>query len=129
VSKIVLDASAMLALLNREPGSEKLTFEMLSNAAGSTVNLAEVHAKLVNRGGDPDEAWEDTLSTVQEPIPFTMEQARIVGGLVTETRALGLSLGDRACLALGLTLKAPVYTTDRSWKNLNVGVRIHVIRG
>jgi AbrB family looped-hinge helix DNA binding protein len=63
-SKIVLDASAMLAVLNHEPGSEKLTPEMLSRAAGSTVNLAEVHTKLVSRGGDPDEAWEDALSAV-----------------------------------------------------------------
>jgi ribonuclease VapC len=128
VSRIVLDASAMLAALNHEPGSEKLTPEMLTNAAGSTVNLAEVHTKLVSRGGDPEEAWEDTLSAIQEPVPFSEEHARIAGGLVAVTRALGLSLGDRACLALGLTLKAPVYTTDRSWKSLKLGIRIHVIR-
>ena len=128
MNKIVLDASAMLAALNHEPGSEKLTPEMLSNSAGSTVNLAEVHTKLVSRGGDPDEAWEDTLSAIHEPVPFNEEQARIAGGLVTQTRALGLSLGDRACLALGLVLNAPVYTTDKSWKSLKLGVRIHVIR-
>ena len=118
----------MLAALNHEPGSEKLTPEMLTNAAGSTVNLAEVHTKLVSRGGDPEEAWEDTLSAIQEPVPFSEEHARIAGGLVAVTRALGLSLGDRACLALGLALKAPVYTTDRSWKSLKLGIRIHVIR-
>jgi ribonuclease VapC len=128
VNKIVLDASAMLAALNHEPGSEKLTPEMLSNAIGSTVNLAEVHTKLVSRGGDPDEAWEDALSAIQEPVPFTEEHARIAGGLVAQTRALSLSLGDRACLALGLALKAPVYTTDKAWKSLKKGVRIHVIR-
>ncbi len=128
MSKIVLDASAMLAVLNHEPGSEKLPTEMLSSAAASTVNLAEVHTKLVSRGGDPDEAWEDTLSAVDEPVPFTLEQARIAGNLVIETRVLGLSLGDRACLALGIALHAPVYTTDKSWKNLKIGVRIHVIR-
>jgi PIN domain nuclease of toxin-antitoxin system len=118
----------MLAVLNQELGSDKLTPEMLNNAAGSVVNLAEVHTKLVSRGGDPDEAWEDTLSAIQQAVPFDEEQARITGGLVAQTRALGLSLGDRACLALGLVLKAPVYTTDKSWKNLKVGVRIHVIR-
>lgn len=128
MNKIVLDASAMLAVINHEPGSEKLSLEMLSNAVGSTVNLAEVQTKLVSRGGDPDEAWEDALSAIQQPVPFTAEQARIVGGLVAETRAFGLSLGDRACLALGLVLKAPVYTTDRSWRSLKLGVRIHVIR-
>ena len=101
---------------------------MLSYAAGSTVNLVEVHAKLVSRGGDPDEAWEDALSAVHEPVPFTAEQARIAGNLVTQTRLLGLSLGDRACLALGTALHAPVYTTDKSWKNLRIGIRIHVLR-
>jgi len=128
MNKIVLDASAMLAVLNGEPGSERLTLEMLSNAAGSTVNLAEVHTKLVSRGGDPDEAWEDALSAVHDPIPFTAEHARIAGDLVVQTRRLGLSLGDRACLALGVALHAPVYTTDKSWKDLKLGVRIHVIR-
>ncbi len=128
MNKIVLDASAMLAVLNDEPGTEKLTPEMLSHAAGSTVNLAEVHTKLVSRGGDPDEAWQDALSAVHEPVPFTAEQARIAGNLVTQTRLLGLSLGDRACLALGTALHVPVYTADRSWKNLKIGVRIHVIR-
>ena len=124
----MLDASAMLAVLNREPGSERLTPEMLSNASGSTVNLAEVHTKLVSRGEDPDDAWEDALSAIQELVPFTEAQARIAGGLVPQTRALGLSLGDRACLALGIALHAPVYTTDRSWKNLKLGIRIHVVR-
>ena len=128
MNRIVLDASAMLAVLNHEPGSEKLTAEMLSYAAGSTVNLAEVQTKLVSRGGQPDEAWEDALSAVYEPVPFTAEQARIAGNLVTQTRPLDLSLGDRACLALGAALHAPVYTTDRSWKNLKLGIRIHVIR-
>lgn len=128
MKKIVLDASAILAVLNEEPGSENLTPEMLNNSAGSTVNIAEVHTKLVSRGGDADEAWEDTLGAIHESVPFTDEQARIAGGLVAKTRALGLSLGDRACLALGIVLQAPVYTTDRSWKNLSLGVRIHVIR-
>jgi ribonuclease VapC len=124
----VLDASAVLALLNNEPGADNLTPELLSEAASSTVNLAEVHSKLVSEGGDPEEAWEDTLSPIREVFPFTDEHAKLAGSLVAQTRALGLSLGDRACLALGLALKAPVYTADKSWKNLKLGVRIHVIR-
>lgn len=118
----------MLALLNREPGSDRLTPELLSNATCSTVNLAEVQTKLVNEGGAPDEAWENAVSPIREAAPFTEEHARIAGSLVAQTRTLGLSLGDRACLALGLALKAPVYTADKSWKNLKVGVRVHVIR-
>ena len=127
-AKIVLDASALLAILNQEPGAEKLTPELLSAAIMSTVNLAEVHSKLVALGISPDDAWDAALSPIQEVVPFTPEHARLVGDLVRQTRSLGLSLGDRACLALGLALHAPVYAADKSWKKLKVGVRIHVIR-
>ncbi len=128
MSRVVLDASAVLALLNNESGADKLTPELLNDAVCSTVNIAEVQTKLVSAGGSPDEAWEDTLSPIREAAPFTEEHAKIAGGLVAQTRALGLSLGDRACLALGLALKAPVYTADRSWKKLKLGLRINVIR-
>jgi ribonuclease VapC len=128
VNRVVLDASAVLVLLNEEPGKDKLTPQLLSNVAGSTVNLAEVQAKLVDRGVDADDAWEAALAPIREVIDFTAEHARVAGSLIRKTRALGLSLGDRACLALALSLKAPVYTADKSWKNLRLGVRIHVIR-
>jgi ribonuclease VapC len=128
MNRVVLDASALLAVLNQEPGAERLTPELLSAAATSTVNLAEVQGKLVAQGLHPDDAREATLTPIREAVSFTSEHARIAGDLVTPTRALGLSSGDRACLALGLALKAPVYTADKSWKRLKVGVRIHVIR-
>jgi len=126
--RIVLDASALLAVLNREPGADKLTPQMLKEATSSTVNLAEVQSKLVNRGLSPQEAWEATLSPIREAATFTAEHAMMAGSLIAETRTLGLSLGDRACLALGLALSAPVYTADKSWKSLKLGLRIHVIR-
>lgn len=128
MSEIVLDASALLAVLNEEPGAEILDHELLASATSSTVNLAEVQSKLVKHGIDPEDAWEATLSPIREAAVFTRDQARIAGDLVTQTSALGLSLGDRACLALGISLKAPVYTTDRAWKNLKLGIRIHVLR-
>ena len=128
MSRIVLDASAVLAILNQEPGSEKLTLELLSSAAISTVNLAEVHSKLVSRGLRPGDAWEAALSPAAEVVPFTAQHSRLAGDLVKRTRAVGLSLGDRACLALGLALDAPVYTADKSWKKVRAGVRIRVIR-
>ncbi len=128
MNRVVLDASALLAILNEERGAERLTPELLSAAVVSTVNLAEVQGKLVARGLDPDDAWEAALSPVSEAVPFSAAQARIAGDLSAQTRALGLSLGDRACLALGLALDAPVYTADQSWKKLRAGVRIHVIR-
>ncbi len=128
MSRVVLDSSAVLAVLNNEPGADKLTLNLLSNAASSTVNLAEVQTKLVSRGATPDEAWANTMSPINEAMPFTAEQAKIAGSLVAQTRPLGLSMGDRACLALGIVLNAPIYTADRSWKGLKLGVRIHVIR-
>jgi PIN domain nuclease of toxin-antitoxin system len=128
MSKIVLDASALLALLNQEEGARKLTPELLRDATVSTVNLAEVQTKLVREGGDPDEAWELALAPVSEAQPFSSDHAKIAGTLVKETQPLGLSLGDRACLALAIALQAPVYTTDRVWKNLKLGIRIHVMR-
>jgi len=128
MSKVVLDASAMLALLQREPGAEELTVELLAKASISTVNLAEVQTKLVREGVSPDEAWRVAITPVFELHPFTAEHAKIAGSLVAHTHSLGLSLGDRACLALATTLNATVYTTEQIWKNLKVGVRIHLIR-
>jgi len=128
VSRIVLDSSALLAILNSEPGAEKLTPRLLSDATVSTVNLAEVQSKLVSRGLDPDDAWDAATGPVHETEPFTIEQARIAGDLVAQTRRFGLSLGDRACLALGIALGAPVYTADQSWKGLRLAIRIHHIR-
>jgi ribonuclease VapC len=128
MNRIVLDASAILAVINAEPGAEKLTPDLLAGAVGSTVNLAEVQTKLVSRGWSSDEAWEDATSPVREVLSFDEEHARVAGDLVAHTRPLGLSLGDRACLALGMALKAPVYTAEKAWKKLKVGVRVHVIR-
>ena len=128
MNEVVFDASAILALLQQEPGAEALTDEIRVNAVASTVNLAEVQGKLVKRGIPPETAWEDTLSAVAEPEPFTSRQASIAGSLITETQKYGLSLGDRSCLALAIALKAPVYTTEQVWKNLKLGIPIHVIR-
>lgn len=128
MSRIVLDASAVLAVIHQEPGYDKLTAPLLAQAVASTVNLAEVQSKLVSRGWAPHEAWEDATSPVREAVPFDAEQARIAGDLMADTRPLGLSLGDRACLALAIALEAPVYTCERAWKKLRLKVPIHVIR-
>ena len=128
MSKVVLDASAILASLLEEPGAENLTDEILMDAVASTVNLAEVQTILVSRGYDPDEAWEDALDQVSDAEPYTSEQARMAGNLVRTRGRLGLSLGDRSCLALAIALEADVYTADRSWSGLDLGVSIHVIR-
>ena len=128
MSKIVLDASAILAIINQEPGHEKLIPEMLAEAVCSTVNLAEVQAKLVSRGWSPSEAWEDATSPIQEAIAFTVEHAQRSGDLALQSKRLGRSLGDRACLALAATLQCPVYTTDKAWKELKTQIKIYILR-
>jgi len=128
VNRVVLDASAILALIHEEQGSEKLTPDLLARTMVSTVNVAEIQSKLVTSGWSSDDAWEDATNLVREVIPFTADHAYIAGTLILETRPLGLSLADRACLALGLDLKAPIYTADRSWKKLKLGIPIHLIR-
>jgi PIN domain nuclease of toxin-antitoxin system len=128
MSKVVLDASAVMALLNREPGADNLTLDLLNRAVISAVNLAEIQTVLVNRGIAPDDAWRDASSPVRDVAAFTEDQARTTGSLVDRTRALGLSLGDRACLSLGMSLGAPVYTANRAWKKLKLGIPIHLLR-
>jgi ribonuclease VapC len=127
MSKGVLDASAILAILFEEPGAENLTDEILDTAVVSTVNLAEVQSKLVRMGHNPEAAWNNTLS-VAPAEDYTSAHSKIAGTLVKSTQHLGLSLGDRSCLALAIALEAEVYTTEKLWKNLKLGVPIHVIR-
>jgi PIN domain nuclease of toxin-antitoxin system len=94
----------------------------------SAVNVAEVQAKLVDAGGDPDRVWSYILGLISGVEPFSAEQAKIAGTLIAKTKPLGLSLGDRACLALAIALKSPVYTADKPWLSLKLGPRIHSIR-
>jgi PIN domain nuclease of toxin-antitoxin system len=119
-----------LAALHREPGAEVLTerFGLMDTAIMSAVNVTEAYGKLVGKGLDPKNTWAILRSMIPEILPFDEEQAKIAGGMVTLTRPMGLSLGDRACLALAIVLKAPVYTTDRVWKGLKLGVPVHVMR-
>lgn len=97
-------------------------------AAICAVNVAEVQSKLVV-GGLSRQAAEARIRFLGCTIlPFDEEQAIEAGSLIAQTRSLGLSLGDRACLALAIERKATVYTTDKAWKSLNLGIKIEVIR-
>jgi len=120
---IVLDASAILALILKERGAEILTRQILAHSVASAVNLAEVQTRLVRGGYAPEMAWRDAMDAISVVEPYTAEQAKIAGMLVAKTRVRGLSLGDRSCLALALVLKAPVYTTEQIWRGLQIGVR------
>lgn len=127
MSKVVLDASAVLALLNQEKGSEEIA-QLIDDALISSVNLSEVIAKLTDIGVTESDV-EQLLSNLNlEVIPFTEEQAWQAGILRPLTKSIGLSFGDRSCLALGICHNLPVITTDRLWGNLNLKVEIRVIR-
>jgi len=127
VSKVVVDSSVLLAVVYSESGWEA-AIELLEDAVVSSVNLTEVQAKLVGRGMPGEEAWTTATNIVPEVASFDEDQARIAGDLILKTKEYGLSLGDRACLALGTVLGLPVCTTDRVWKSLRLGVKVHVIR-
>lgn len=127
MSRVVFDASAILTAARNEPGAD-LAMRHAQDSLVSTVNLAEVHAKLVKSGMPPDDAWQAALPFCHQIVPFDSEQARMSGDLIRATSPLGLSLGDRACLALAILLKLPVYTSDRLWKKLQLGVEIRLLR-
>jgi ribonuclease VapC len=123
----VLDASALLALFHDERGAERVE-AALEGALVSTVNWAEVIQKSMAHGVDVDGMSAELLSTGVTLVAFTHPQAEIAGKLWSATRRLGLSLGDRACLALGLERSLPVVTADRAWKQLRLEVPVDVIR-
>lgn len=123
----VLDASALLALLFAEPGAERVADVIAEGAVISTVNLSEVAALLVRHGQKP----EKTLALVREQIavePFTPEDALTAAKLSSLTAPKGLSLGDRACLALAKRLAARAVTAERAWAQLEVDVQVELIR-
>lgn len=124
----LLDASALLAYLQREPGFEAVREALREGAAISAVNLAEVAGKLKARGKDPERIVRRLLAMGLEVLPFTLEEALEAGALDPLTRPLGLSLGDRACLAAGRVRGLPVLTTDRTWAGLDLGVPVEVVR-
>jgi len=127
MSEVVVDASAILALLNQETGSEEV-LRFIGKAAISTVNLSEVIAKLAD-AGIPEEDIRQILSNLNlEVIDFNEKQALKAGMLRPNTKSIGLSFGDRACLALGIILNQPVLTTDRLWGSINVEVEVRVVR-
>jgi ribonuclease VapC len=129
VNELVLDTSAVLALLNREPGGAVVA-EALERGACliSSVNVAETVARLVERGIPDALAAEVLLELNLAPVEFDFATACRCGALRPATRALGLSLGDRACLALALERSRPVLTADRAWTQLDLGMDIRLIR-
>ena len=127
MSDCLLDASALLALLNQERGAEQVAAR-LPAAQISAVNLAEVVGKL-SEAGMPEAEVRLTVGALGlQIVAFDAGMAFEAGKLRPLTRKAGLSLGDRACLATARILGQTVLTADRAWAKLNVGVVIECIR-
>lgn len=124
---VILDASALLAFLHNEPGCEQVE-SVLDNAMMSTVNWSEVVQKALQRGVSVDGMRDDLQELGMQIIPFSAKQAELAAELYEMARTHGLSLADRACLALTLETQAPVLTADRVWKQLDLPLLIELIR-
>ena len=130
-TKIVLDASSVIALINREKGCE-IVEKYLEEAIISTVNFAEVisvvNRELFKSEADRIEGLKLITDTLPQIINFDVNQAIISGEIDSITKKYGLSLGDRACLALAKYKNIPVLTADKTWSKLNLGIKIKLIR-
>lgn len=125
----VIDASAILALLLDEPGARKVE-SVLADSAVTTINLSEVVGYYARSGAD-EAGIRGMLNALPcERVLFDEDLAYAAGMLVPRTRSAGLSLGDRACLALAHRLGVPAVTADRPWLALadTIGIQIELIR-
>ena len=127
MSEYVLDASAVLALLNEEEGCERVAL-LLPDAAISTVNTCEVASKLLDAGMTVEDAQSAMELLNLEVVAFDAEMARIAASLRPLVKKLGLSLGDRCCIALGILRGNTVVTADRVWSKVAVGVNVEILR-
>ncbi|MCY4454860.1 MAG: type II toxin-antitoxin system VapC family toxin [Chloroflexi bacterium] len=130
MSSWVLDASALIACVHHEPGEEVVTGALLAGAVMSSVNLSEVVARLSD-AGMPAEDIHEALNSFELTIdPFDGEGAFAAGLLRPSTRRAGLSLGDRACLALAMRTGLPALTGDRAWRDVgsDLGVEVSIFR-
>jgi PIN domain nuclease of toxin-antitoxin system len=127
MNDIILDASAIIAILKREPGAERVG-AMAEGARVSALTIAEVATWLTVEGMPIEQAFAAMNLFRLTVEPFHHARAVAAGFLVAKTRHRGLSLGDRACLALAIELNMPVLTSDRAWRDLDIGVDIRLIR-
>ncbi len=126
----MLDASALIACVHHERGEEVVTGALLDGAVMSSVNLSEVVARLTDAAMSAEDIREALRSFELAIAPFDEEAAFVTGLLRPSTRGAGLSLGDRACLALALSTGLPALTGDRAWRDIgpDLGVEVVVIR-
>ena len=117
MSKIVLASSALIALLKNESGSDRVE-SLLGQIVMSSVTVSETATVLLELGMSNREGQECLFPLISLIVPFDEEQAFYAATLSRQTKRMRLSFEDRACLALGMKMKVPVYTANKTWKNL-----------
>ena len=122
-----MDSSVVLAFLFGEPGAEFMP-KAASGSLLSTPSLAEIVSVLVRRGVALDDVYETVRAIDLDVVDFDRNLAEQTGALIAFTKPFGLSLADRACLALAKREHLPVLTADRAWRDLDIGVEIRLIR-
>lgn len=133
VAGAVLDASALLAFILDEAGSEVVEATLVDRPVINAVNYAEMLSRLADSGEEPARFHrrlrnQGIIGDLVQLVPLVADDNVAIARLHPLTRTLGLSLGDRACLATGLRLGRPVITADRSWVAIDVGLTVHLIR-
>lgn len=127
MADVVLDASAVLAMLNGEAGAEEV-WGQLPGAYLSAVNAAEVAAKLVDGGAAAEDAGQTLQGLGARVMPFEAADVVPAARIRAASRSAGLSLGDRCCLALAARLGMTALTADRIWAKVETGVEVKLIR-
>ena len=125
--RVILDASALLALVFGEPGAEIVAAQARTSRILS-VNFSEVVQRVIAIDGNPDRAEEAVDILGIEVVPFDRRLARLTAELREKTSFMGASFADRACLALGLASGAPILSSDQDWRKLDIGIDIRMIR-
>jgi ribonuclease VapC len=127
MAEVVIDSSILIAVLKKETGWQEGE-KHLNQGIVSSVNMAEVASYLARKSISFEIISEVIKSFLVEIAPFTLSDAASTGFLYQQTKHLGLSLGDRACLSLALKHRLPVLTADTDWLKLSLGIEVKLIR-
>lgn len=127
MSEVILDASALLALMNKEKGADKI-IKYFPDVVMSSVNVSEAVTVMVRTGAPVEEIYQHIESLIKEIKSFNDQQAYLAAYIYSKVKRHGLSFGDRACLSLARVMKYPVITTDKAWAKLDLGIDIRVVR-
>ncbi|MFP3012161.1 MAG: type II toxin-antitoxin system VapC family toxin [Rickettsia sp.] len=127
MNNVIFDASTLLALIKNESVNIELK-KLLGNVSMSSVNVSEVAGILLESGMSYQECKNYIEPFVNSIVPFDEEQSFLAATIKKQTRHLGLSLGDRACITLWLITGYPIYTADKAWANVQLNCKIILIR-